>query len=236
MKPVCVVDTCSLIILHDIELANRSLHRWLWDEFAVVYSETVWGEIEVNLDKMGNDKTSLRKSGRRYAPDFPQIDAYERALFGQDHHRKEETGKCKMCNRPFTESRAFLPDLTNPKDRGERHNLCLSLEQVIHTSNKQVIFLTDDYLAKRDYVDAVFEDFPVGRSWTSLDLILYIFFKYRNRIPLNMVEAALQDAIANAAGSGRAGQTQEATQLWVKRKILYIKRARRIYRFRSSMQ
>lgn len=41
MKPLCIVDTNSLIYLSEITIRNRSLHRWLWDEFRVAYSRTV---------------------------------------------------------------------------------------------------------------------------------------------------------------------------------------------------
>ena len=54
MKPVCIVDTCSLINLSDVQLARRSLHSWLWDEFEVRYSKAVLKEIEDNKGKMGS--------------------------------------------------------------------------------------------------------------------------------------------------------------------------------------
>jgi len=235
MKPLCIVDTCSLVFLHDIQMGNRSLHRWLWGEFNVAYSEWVWNEVEDNLNRMGKDKNAIKRNGKEYIVTFPVISTYERALFGQDHHMKFEAGRCSACNNPIIKLQLYSPPLETLEDRGERHNLCLSLYEVIRTEYKQVIFLTDDYKARRKYVDTVFEDFPIGGIWTSLDFILFLFLRYRDRIPLEVAENAIRDVIARFSGSEIGDHTEEAKRDWVERFSLYTKRARKINRFRGCV-
>ncbi len=57
----------------------------------------------------------------------------------------------------------------------------------------QTIFLTDDIRANRDYVKHVFESFPLGVVWSSLDFVVYLFTKHRNRIPLDQAINTLRD-------------------------------------------
>ena len=83
MKPLCVVDASSLIYLSEIQAAKRNLHRWLWDEFDVTYSAKVWEEICRHSEKMGLDVKKIKRNGKDYVWDFPNVKTYDRALFGQ---------------------------------------------------------------------------------------------------------------------------------------------------------
>lgn len=235
MKPLCIVDTCSLVFLHDIQMGNRPLHRWLWDEFNIAYSKHVWEEVEDNLSRMGRDQNDIKKNGKEYIVALPQIPTYEQALFSHGHKKKVDFGNCRTCKRPIIRLQPYSPNLDDPIDRGERHNLCVSLYEVIRTDYKQVIFLTDDYKARRKYVDTVFDDFPIGGIWTSLDFILFLFLRYRDRIPLQAAENAIGDVIARVSGSGIGDHTEEAKGDWADRKYLYTERARKIDRFRGCV-
>ena len=167
MKPLCIVDTNSLIYLSEITIRNRSLHRWLWDEFRVAYSRTVWDEMGRHLKKMGRDAKAIKRDGERYVWPLPTVVTYERALFGQPIEREVEAGRCRKCGQPVFRKQSFEPDLNVEKDRGERHNCCVALNAVMGGRYRQVIFLTDDYRAVRDYADPVFQTFPLGSIWSS---------------------------------------------------------------------
>jgi hypothetical protein len=205
VKTLCVVDTCSLICLKETELSSRSLHSWLWDEFEVAYSSAVLDEINRHKNKLGGDAS--RRRWDRYIWRHPTVPTYERALFTQSFSRKLQAGICRTCRQPIWRDQSFTPDLTNPEDRGERHNCCVALDAVITGTYPQVIFLTDDFRAVRDYVAQVFSTFPLGQIWASLDFVVYLFVRHRHRIPLDDVIAALRNVNAQTPGD------REATKL-----------------------
>lgn len=236
MKPLCIVDTNSLIYLREITIRNRSLHRWLWDEFRVAYSRTVWDEIGRNLAKMGQDAKAIKRDGERYVWPLPTVVTYERALFGQPIEREVEAGRCRKCGQLILKKQSFDPDLGVEKDRGERHNCCVALDVVMGGHYRQVVFLTDDYKAVRDYAYPVFQTFPLGSIWSSYDFILYLFVRHRPRILQSEVKAALKDVTVHAAGSGFADHTQQAQQQWIQRLGAYYRKAEKIEQVLSQTQ
>jgi len=227
-KPLCVVDACSLILLSEIELAGRSLHRWLWDEFNVRYSQAVWEEIKRHAAKMGRDAKAIKKNGEKYVKRLPTITSCENALFGPPFYRRIQIRQCNKCRQPVFELRLFSPDLASERDRGERHNCCTALNAVMRGEHKQVIFLTDDIHAIRDYVAPVFETFPLGHIWSSHDFVLYLFMRHRERIPQDKAKAVLRDVNAKVAGSGFSGHSVNAQQKWIRRLREYHRKIERI--------
>jgi hypothetical protein len=230
VRSLCIVDTCSLVYLSEITVANRPLHRWLWDEFKVFYSAAVWDEIQRHLTKMGRDARSIKKDGQRYKWPLPTIVTCERALFAQPFERELETGFCRQCRRPKLAKRSFAPDLDIEENKGERHNCCVALDAVMKGDYRQVIFLTDDYKAVRDYAGPVFEVFPLGHIWSSYDFVLYLFVRHRQRFPRAEAEAVLRDITARAAGSGVADHSQQAQEQWMRRLGTYHRKVDKIDR------
>ena len=228
MRPLCIVDTCSLIYMSEIELAGKSLHQWLWAEFNVKYSKAVWEEINQNAAKMGRDAKAIKKDGEKYVGRLSTITSCENALFGPPFYRSVRTGLCDKCRRPIFEPRSFSPNLASEQDRGERHNCCIALSAVMAGKHRQVIFLTDDVRAVRDYVAPVFETFPLGHIWSSHDFVLYLFLRHRRRISPKEAKAALRDVNAKAAGSGFSGQSADAPQRWIRKLNVYHRKVDRI--------
>ncbi len=225
MKALCIVDTCSLINLSEVQLARRSLHRWLWQEFEVRYSVAVWEEINRQRHKMGQDAS--RRRWDRYVWDYPTISTCERALFASVP-RRVEAGMCRRCRQPIWREQVFTPDL-DTEDRGERHNCCIALDIVRTGTYRQVIFLTDDQRAIPSYVTPVFETFPLGQIWSSLDFVLYLFVRHRPRVSLDEVMAVLRDVNAR-------GATDRESPKMTRRLTIYQNRARRIDRVLAQVQ
>ena len=233
MKPICVVDTCSLVYLSDIELGTKTLPRWLFDEFNVIYSKIVHEEIGDNIGKMGQDarRCSGRTKGEKNVWPLSQVKTIERVLFASPFFRKFEVGRCPRCRRPRIENTQYEPDLESTEEQGERHNCCISLDVVMSTKHQQVIFLTDDHKAIRDYVKPVFDVFPLGTIWSSQDLILHIFLRHRRQIVLESAQAAIQDTIAKAIQpllKQPEAQVYQAKQKWMKRRVDYEQRIQRV--------
>jgi hypothetical protein len=236
MKPLCIVDTSSLIHLREITIRNRSLHRWLWDEFRVAYSRTVWDEIGRNLAKMGRDAKVIKRNGKEYVWPLPMAATYERILFGHPIEREVEAGRCRKCGQLILRRQSFEPDLNVEEDRGERHNCCVALNAVMGGHYRQVIFLTDDYRAVRDYADPIFGAFPLGSVWSSYDFVLYLFVRHRQRFPRAEVENVLRDVTAHTARSGFADHTQKAQQRWMRRLTVYHQKVEKIEQVLSQIQ
>lgn len=232
MRPLCIADTNSLIWLSEVELADKSLPRWLWDEFNVKYSLAVWEEIRRHAEKMGRDARAVRRNGERYVWDLPTVTTCEWALFAPPFYRTIKTGRCRECQRAFLKRQLFTPCLDTHEDRGERHNCCVALDAVLEGSHKQVIFLTDDLRAVRDYVAPVFEIFPLGQIWSSLDFVLYLFMRHRKHIPRATVEAALWDV----STAGLADHSREAGERQRHRLISYFQKAKRIDQVLAQIQ
>ena len=102
----------------------------------------------------------------------------------------------------------FQPDLDSSEDRGERHNCCVALDAVIG-DQRQVVFLTDDSYAIRDYVAPVFDVFPLWYIWSSCDFILYLFLRHRRHITQDTIRVALKDIAAKAVGKRPADDRQQ---------------------------
>ena len=231
MAPLCIVDTCSLIYLSEIELGKKSLHSWLWDEFAVVYSQAVWEEIQRRWKQMGQDARILRRRGSPSVWSLPTMPTCESALFAHPFFRMVETRKCKWCKRPSLERQIFEPDLDREEDRGERHNCCVALDVILNQDYGQIIFLTDDYQAIRDYVAPVLDTFPLGSIWSSHDLVVYLFMKHRRHIPQEAAKNAIQDVVSKATQALRGQpeeRVQEARSKWISKRTTYDRKVERI--------
>jgi hypothetical protein len=185
-KFLCIIDTCSLVYLKDIQMAGRPLHKWLWSEFDVQFSAVVLDELRSFKQKLG-----FRYNWKDHVRDSSMISNYERAIFSS-YQRIIEEGKCKHCRQILWKNDTFKPNLAETKDRGERHNCCVALDAILNGKYTQVVFLSDDLRALRDYAQYFFDIFPLGNIWTLFDFITYLFTKYYGTITLNDAQDALR--------------------------------------------
>ena len=220
MTLICVTDACSLIYMKELQLSRRSLHRWLWAEFDVKFSEVLQEEMENNLRRLDSDRTWFRRNAGRSVQRLPAIDTWERALFSPPLYRKIQTSRCKHCGQVGETKQAFTPDLSEREDKGERHNCCIALAALASDRYKQVIFLTDDFRGVRDYARYVFDTFPLGQIWSSMDFVTYLFLRHRGRVLLEDVKGVLRDinsiGAANASLEERSRRTQRLTTYYSK--------------------
>lgn len=207
--------------MSEVVLARKSLHRWLWDEFEVGYSKAVFDEINEHRAKISPNER--QRKWANYTLEYPGVQTIEQVLFGSSFFRKIEAGTCGSCRQMIIREQKFSPDLTNPQDRGERHNCCVALDGVISGKFSRVIFLTDDFRAQRDYARPIFDKIPLGEIWSSLDFVTYLFTRYRRRIPLDEMLSVLRDVNAN-------NPTDDDTSKPVRRLTYYQDKVREIDR------
>ncbi|RKU24488.1 hypothetical protein C6499_16865 [Candidatus Poribacteria bacterium] len=176
---LCIPDTNSLIHMRDIEVINDDLRLWLWKEFDVKLSKTICDEIQSHqILAKGNIQKQCNRS--KWSFQVP-IDKLEKAFL-----------------------QSFYPNLDNRGDRGERHNCCVALEAVLSGKYRQVIFLTDELKttdSKQDgFLFQVFDTFRIGKIWSSLDFVLYLFTRHWNRFRFQIAEGVLRDINSRLGG------------------------------------
>ena len=177
---LCIPDTNSLINMSDIEIAKKDLRLWLWVEFDVKLSPTICTEIQNHRDLV---KGGIRKRCNKSVWNFTiQLDRLEKTFLQPFYH-----------------------DLNSRKDRGERHNCCVALDAVSSGAYRQVIFLTDELKTtdpeRNGFLFRVFDSFPIGQIWSSLDFVLYLFLRHRNRFPFKIAQDVLRTINREVGGT-----------------------------------
>ena len=193
MKPLlCVVDTNSLIHMRDIRVARRYLGLWLWREFTVKVSDKIIEEVQRR---------------RKYHPTSSTV------------QRKCTKSKWEFQNEIKKLESAFLypfyPNLEGEKNKGELHNCCVALEAILSDKHRQVIFLTNELHTtnpcKKGFIYSIFDTYPIGKIWSSLDFILYLFLRHRKDFPLPEAEKVLRDVNSRMRGKAEDAQKRLIT-------------------------
>lgn len=218
-KSLCIVDTSSLINSCEVLLGGKSLDKWLWDEFEIKYSKTVLEEFQ-----KGKSRINPRRKLEEHVWQLPSISTYERMLFLS--LRREVEYPCRRCSKVLSRNELFSVDLDDERDRGERHNCCVALDAIKTGRYPQIIFLTEDFHAVRDYAKYFFDTFPLGNIWSLLDFITYLFMRHNNRIILDDVENALRSA--NAQGGISLNSSEGLSEKKAQRLSAYFKKVHRI--------
>jgi len=192
VKPLlCVVDTNSLIHMRDIRVARRYLGLWLWREFTVGVSDKIIEEVQKQ---------------RKYHP---------------SHHIQRKCTKSKWAFQNQIDKlenvflRPFYPNMEGDKDKGELHNCCVALEAILNDKHRQIIFLTDELHStnpcKKGFIYCIFDTYPIGKIWSSLDFILYLFLRHRKNFSLPEAENVLRDVNSRIGGKVEDAQKRLTT-------------------------
>ncbi|MYC76375.1 hypothetical protein F4X10_11480 [Candidatus Poribacteria bacterium] len=179
---LCIPDTNSLIHMRDIDVANKKLWLWLWEEFDVQLSEAICNELHDHPDL--ND-TGMENKCKKSVWSF-----------------RGQESKLKKLEEAFVQH--FDIKLNGNENQGECHNCCVALDAILSGRYRQVIFLTNELKTtdpKRDgSLFRVFNNFRIGEIWSSLDFVLYLFARHRNRFHSQIAEAALKDINGRIGG------------------------------------
>lgn len=170
---ILIPDTSSLINIHQVYVGQNHIIDVLNQLFDVQVSREIPHEIRRRRDKLGDyDKRMLQfvRQARRY---FPNEQNYEDLIFSK-----------------------FSPDGNPCKNRGERYNCALALYLVRRRHTSQVILLTDDVKAHNGLIKWYESRFKTVKTWTSLELLLHIYFVVFPKWPYYRAESALRDVNA----------------------------------------
>lgn len=83
-----------------------------------------------------------------------------------------------------------------PDDLGERYNCQLGLQLIAQNAARQVIFLTDELKIMREntgFVKVLFDTYPLGMVWNSLDFLLYLHLRHPNRFLYTQAEVVMRE-------------------------------------------
>ncbi len=183
---LCIPDTNSLIHMRDIDVSNKKLWLWLWEEFDVGLSETICDELHDHPDLTDTGmENKCKKSIWSFRENKSRLTKLEQAFVNQ-----------------------YNIKLDGRNNRGECHNCCVALDAILSGKYSQVIFLTNELKTtdpKRDgSLFRVFNSLPIGKIWSSLDFVLYLFTRHRNRFFFEKAEGALSDINTRIGGKSNS--------------------------------
>ncbi len=179
-KTLCIIDTCSIINLDEITLAQKDALEYLRRFFDVRVCDTIKDEFLRHRDLVVSREASYWGSflsSRRYTP---QVLIDDQAVL-----------------EPFYGN---PPSFVGTDDAGERGNARVALELLLTRQAGHTIFITDDESACNAFLKALTGAFPGISLWSSADVVLYLgaILMKEGRADFESVRASLRDLYAAA--------------------------------------
>lgn len=156
------LDANALQHLSSIELNTGKerkvkANKWLWDSFNVFTCKKVKDEFMDAPDSLGEN---IRATKRKLTRDTKLIPSSNYV-----NHLEKNWLAVNFYHGPLSK-----------RDEGERQLICLAIENVKTKKLPQVVIVSDDLTARRNFMEDVKDNFPFGELWTSLDLVVYLYF------------------------------------------------------------
>ncbi|MCY1511903.1 hypothetical protein D9M68_463440 [compost metagenome] len=157
-----IVDSNALSHLASISIAlNKEMpHKWLWKLFNVYICKSIKDEFLTNIDKAPANSKAIGKvlvKNKSAVITASHTDTLERKWLS-GHYYKKTLAK---------------------SDQGERHMVCVSAEMVYLALKGRLIIVTDDQTAVEGFITNVLNDNKFADVWTTLDLIIYMFYSFK---------------------------------------------------------
>jgi hypothetical protein len=190
-KCACVIDTCSIINLDEIQLGREDVLSYIRRFFDVRVGEPLKDEFNRHRDQVSSREASYWSrflSSRRYVPTTLTDDE---PVIG-----------------PFYTS---PPVFDGVRNAGEYANARVALELLLTRQIGHILFITDDQNAENAFLDRMQGAFPGIRLWTSADVIIYLgaVLLKESKLGFDDVKSALRDVYAATA---RVRPRSEITQ------------------------
>jgi hypothetical protein len=171
-------DTCSIIHLHDIYVRRRHITYTLEHDFEAVITTDAFTELRRHKGLLFAYESKILRFFERRKRTFHKQRRYEDSLRNQ-----------------------FAPAANPNKNRGERLSYAFCLHRARMNTENVIVFLTDDFNARRGFGSWFDRRFPVTHSWNSLDLILYIYLLQDRKWTLGDAASALRTVNARIGGT-----------------------------------
>ena len=180
-KAACILDTCSIINLDHILLAQKDILYYMRRFFDVRVCQTIREELQEHADLVLSREISYWSNFLSTQTHLPTILTDDQTIIG-----------------PFYSS---PPATFGARNRGEHGNARVALELLLTRKIGHAVFVTDDERASNAFLKSMRQSFPGINLWTSVDVILYvgsILLKER-KANFDQIKAALRDV--HAAGA-----------------------------------
>lgn len=200
-KFTCVIDASSYINLAKTVTKLGTLLELFIKEFDFHYSQEVNKEIARNIivSKKCIDKSTI--------PDHIQ--------------RHSKTLKTKRKSENEYENRLF--NVVNGRDTGEKHNLCLIIDLFFSNNKRDLVYLCDDFKARRGFLSKPISSFPIFNVWSTLDFVLCLYvLKGSKDFPFDIADTALRD-LNNCVTTVSPNTSNKKVDEKIKRYYLYYK-------------
>ncbi|WP_055073599.1 hypothetical protein [Pseudanabaena sp. 'Roaring Creek'] len=175
---ILIPDTCALAHIYDIYIGTSHITNTLNNFFEVQVPTEICTEVRRNKNLFGIHSTEIIRFVSQSKKQFHRQQDYENTLL-----------------------KNFSPTGNPHKNRGERLICSLSLHLVRKRVDGYIIVLTDDMKAHRGFNCWFEERFKVIKTWSSLDLIPYIYLSIYPKWTLVQAMTALKAVNARIGGN-----------------------------------
>lgn len=197
-KAACILDTCSIINLDNIELGRKDILYYMRRFFDVRVCQTIRKELQQHRNLVSSREITYWMGFLNKRTYSPRTLIDDQTIIG-----------------PFYSDPPTTFDVRN---KGEHGNARVALELLLTKTIGHAVFVTDDEKACNGFLKPMQQAFPGINLWTSVDVILYVgavLLKDRKTV-FGDVEAALRDVYT--AGAKKCSNTNESDTVIRKRK------------------
>ena len=180
-KTACILDTCSIVNLDDIELARKDILYYMRRFFDVRVCQTIRRELQQHTNLVSSREITYWKSFLNKQAYFPTTLTDDQNVIGLFY--------------------STPPATFGARNKGEQGNARVALELLLTRTIGHAIFVTDDEKASNAFLKSMRQSFPGINLWTSADVILYVgavLLKER-KASFDDVKAALRNVYAAGA-------------------------------------
>jgi len=135
-------------------------HKWLWKLFNVYTCKSVKEEFLTHINKAPVNSRAIGKV----------LKNNKTTIFNARHTNVLES--------KWLHNHYYKKSLTGV-DLGERHLICVSAEMVYCAVKSKMVIVTDDQTAVKGFIAAVLSDNKFADVWSTLDLITYMFYSFK---------------------------------------------------------
>lgn len=168
-----LIDSNALSHLSMVEMGRKKAHTWLWEYFNVYTCTAVKTEFLQGVEKRGANAKAIGrklKGDKKLVPRTRKLNRLEKDWLVDNYYKKT----------------------LSKDDKGERHLICTAIELVKKRFFSQVVLVTDDYTATKNFLSSIKNDVAFGEIWTTLDLITFMYYVF-DEISYSFAENAIID-------------------------------------------
>jgi hypothetical protein len=216
MKVDIIVDTNSFTHLAQIELKGEKPSTWLWKYFNVKTSSVVRTEFSVGIQNAPSNSKAInrRLANNEYILNTTRFNVLEPGWLVQFYYKKTLA----------------------TTDLGERHLICSIAELQHYNVISRPVLVTDDLNAVDYFIKNVVNDLYFASLWTSLDLLVYLYF-YSKDISFEEVVSGIRDIISRPSFSAKRYKERGVTDEFARQSMLgdYIRKLDHIRTIKNNL-